>query len=269
AVGVAQYGYLVWRTYDPPAAAPLGVAAHNLEEFWWVVSGKEWQGQMLAFGPRELITERLPLFARYFGRDFALAGLLVPLGVLVLRPWRLNVFLLLVAVGNGLFALTYDIPDIFVYLLPSYLVATIYLGAACEAILRRLEGRAAAPAFLLALATVPAVLYVWNRAVLTQTHNAHDAHRIEANLAAAGHDAYILVLDYKPQMYYWYYLYGEGWHRRNIRVEQIHHAAEAAAYARSGTGPAVYCDGPEACDALAEAGLRLIPRGDAFYQALP
>ena len=269
AIGAAQYGYLVWRTYDPPAAAPLGVAAHNLREFWWVVSGEQWQSQMFAFGPAELVTQRLPLFARYFGRDFAAAALLVPLGVAALRPWRVNVFLLLAAAGNGFYALTYDIPDVFVYLLPSYLVAAVYLGVACEAVLRRLGGGAAAAAFLVALAALPPALYVWNRAALAETHNGRIARRIEANLATAGRDAYILVPEYEEQMYYWYYLYGEGWHRRNIRVEQIQHAREAAAYARSGDGPAVYCHGPEACAALAGEGLRLIPRGEEFYEARP
>ncbi|HEY8490611.1 MAG TPA: hypothetical protein VIO14_06430, partial [Dehalococcoidia bacterium] len=276
AVGVAQYGYLVWRTYDPPAAGLLEVQAHNLREFVDVVTGGPFRDRMFAFGPSEL-PDRVRLFLALFRRDFKFMVPVVALGVLALRPWRLNVFLLLVAVGNGLFALTYDIPDIEFYLLPSYLVATIYLGVAIDWLVTRAAriqpalGLAAVLPFVLVLG----VIYERNRPALDRSHQTQDARRIEANLAYADRDAYILANDYHDWMYYWYYLYGEGWYRRNITVDMWLFSGldRAAGYLREGTGlppgTAVYCEGLEVCSALASAGFRLADTGTGLQRVLP
>jgi hypothetical protein len=76
-------------------------------------------------------------------------------------------------------------------------------------------------------------------------------------------------------MYYWYYLYGEGWYRRNITVGMWLFSGidRAAIYLREGTGlPAgtrVYCEGLDACGVPVSASRKPADTGTGLQQVLP
>jgi hypothetical protein len=128
-LGLSPYLYLPIRaSMDPPAnyADPS-----NLQNFWFILSGGNFRGQMFVFGPDRL-PERLGLYYGELVRQFPmvlLAG--AALGVLVLlskdRP--LAALLGTLLAGYLIFALEYGISDINPYFISTYLLLALFLAA--------------------------------------------------------------------------------------------------------------------------------------------
>ncbi|MDP9362822.1 MAG: DUF2723 domain-containing protein, partial [Chloroflexota bacterium] len=127
ALGALQYSYVFWRTADEHPVF-LEMRASTLEEFWWWVSGGPFRGRMFAFTVEEVLTQRLPLFVDHFLEEYGVLTPVVLLGMATFGHLRLNVFLLLCAAGPAFYAINYDVGDYFVYFIPTYFVAAVYLG---------------------------------------------------------------------------------------------------------------------------------------------
>ncbi len=130
-VGASQYAYLFWRT-GASGVGYLESRARTLADLWWIVRGGEFAERQFAFGPAELVVVRVPIFVRLLVEQYGAAIGLVLLGVAILRDRKLNVFFLLSAAGNVFYGLNYNIPDIFVYFIPTYFVAAVYLGTGLD-----------------------------------------------------------------------------------------------------------------------------------------
>jgi hypothetical protein len=138
-LGLTPYLYLPIRaSMDPPIneADPT-----SLGRFWELVSGGGQQELLFRFGPAEL-PGRLMIYAHYLFRDFNLVLLMVALaGVAFLlsrdRPVAaLTGFLFL---GWLVHALEYDIFDVELYFIPTYLVLCLWMVAGFRALLEVVE----------------------------------------------------------------------------------------------------------------------------------
>jgi hypothetical protein len=138
-----------------------------------------------------------------------------------LRNTKVNVFLLLLVAGNLIFALSYSIIDIFVYLIPTYLVLAIYLGEGLKTTFAFFkERRLRVPASILVL--VPLVFFGRNiQYNAFQTDVKEDA-EVMSLLRTMDRDAVLIVSDYHYGMMLYYYVLCERWNERNITIAYYH-----------------------------------------------
>ncbi len=252
ALGALQYSYIFWRSsVEHPGF--LEMRASNLEEFWWWIRGGQFTGQMFALTLEEVVTDRLPMFVAFFLGEYGVLTPVILLGVATLRSVRLNVFLLLGAAGNLVYAMNYDVGDVFVFFIPTYFIAAVYLGLGLGRIARLLahlgavivarghpRGIPPQPSSnppTLALARAPLVLVPWmlvlaNLNVVDQSENTAAAAATESVLREAGANAVILTAGYHYSDYQslMYYLYGEGREKDNLYALQAPEPGAVAAY---------------------------------------
>lgn len=233
ALGAAQYGYLFWRAAQPDPVY-VEMDPTDLGHFLWLMSGGPFHGHMLAFSPRELLAERLPMLKQFVQHEYPFLLALMGLGMLLLRPLPLNFFLLLGIVGNVGFALSYDIPDIFVYFLPTYFILAIYLAQALNWIHHRLQqdGLRLPIGVMLLL---PLMLFALRidqiRDPLTITDK--DVVAVQEILQTLEQDAVIVAPSYPYAQYFWYYLLVDEWQaEQNIYLAFEYRLDEIHAYVR-------------------------------------
>lgn len=213
ALGSLQYTYLFWRTSDP-STPYLESQVSSLGDLRQVLSGAQFKGLFLAFGPQELLEERLPMFWHLLVREYHLLGLLAICGLVVCmrRDWRLATFLLLVLAGSAAFALEYAIDDIFAYFLPVYLVIAVFLGLGFDAVLSFVarDGRLTLPIGIRAsaLLAIPILLIISNAPRVDQSENTADNNRVEEALRVVGRDGLLVSPDYYMSELFWYHLIG-------------------------------------------------------------
>ena len=138
-VGLTPYLYLPIRASMNP---PINEAdPTNLKRFWELVSGGDHGDLLFQFGPAELIG-RVMLYADYLFRNFNLFVLMVALAgvAFLLRRDRavaaLTGFLFL---GWLFHALEYNIFDVELYFIPTYLVLCLWVAVGFRALLETAE----------------------------------------------------------------------------------------------------------------------------------
>lgn len=190
-LGLSPYLYLPIRaSMDPPAnyADPS-----NLQNFWFILSGGNFRGQMFVFGLDRLL-ERLDLYYGELVRQFPMVLLVgAALGVLVLllkdRP--LTALLGTLLAGYLIFALEYGISDINPYFIPTYLLLALFLAAGLGWLLEWLRGMAwllslprdlAPAAILLVVFALMALDALDTRTEIDQSNN-YEARRVLESVA--------------------------------------------------------------------------------------
>lgn len=227
ALGLGVYAYLPAMAaanppvnWEDPRTAP---------QFWQLVSGQIYQrllfGVRAAYLPGRLaawMSEALRQFGGPWGALLAMAGL-----------WRVDRrdhawwrATGLVALCYSIYAITYDTTDSFVYLIPAWGVAALWLAAGLDWLLEAVEAawrqrlaaqapvfareRALAAALLVVLCAVPAiaVFRFWPENDLSHDQEARTF--VARALAEAAPDAVILVTGDQPTFALWYAIYGLG-----------------------------------------------------------
>jgi len=203
ALAVLLYGWLAWRWRDPQ----LAYTALWLDEparAWFEISGGQFRGRMFGLGLEELLEQRAPQFLATLGGALAwltpaaLAGWLLP------ARERVRAALLLGAVGPAVFALTYGIPDIEPYFLPTLLC----LFASSALALSWCERQGPVGAWLApgaALALGCAHLY-WNHAPADRREEARHERAALAQLERIGRDALLLWPNAEQSQLLWHLL---------------------------------------------------------------
>jgi hypothetical protein len=179
--GLSPYLYLPLRYRAGPA---FNYAGHydatgtfiplNLQtagDLWWLISGRAFTGQMLAYGGTELWRE-VGSFGVELWRAFFAIGIgpgLLGVAVLLRRDWRLGLMLLLMFACNAGFYIDYRAADKVTMFLPTYLVWALWLGIGYQWLLGWMRGGNDADAqkwgtWLLRSAMIGAVLVAmaWN-----------------------------------------------------------------------------------------------------------
>ena len=138
-LGLLPYVYLPVRARMDP---PLNVGdPSNWERFWYLVSGSQFKGYMLVFGPEEL-PGRLYMYASYLLGQFHWAFVMIGItGALLLLARDRAAFALLgfLYLGWLLYALEFDIGDIYYYFIPTYLVLAVFAAVGFGTLSREAE----------------------------------------------------------------------------------------------------------------------------------
>jgi hypothetical protein len=137
AVGALQYGLLLWRGADG-AAAYREEPINGLGDLLSFATGAKFHGQMFAFGAREWLARLLSAADRAVG-ELAPIAFFVPIGLVRLGRTPVNLFLALAFLANLIFALGYDISDLWPYFIPNHCIAVVYAAVGLDAVIRRVE----------------------------------------------------------------------------------------------------------------------------------
>jgi hypothetical protein len=99
--------------------------------FWWEISGRAYQGSLFAVPFRELLN-RIPAFARLLLDQFGILGLIIGLiGAVMMEGLKKPVVWLLIWLFAAycIFSLGYTTNDSFLYLIPAFMVFSIWVGS--------------------------------------------------------------------------------------------------------------------------------------------
>ncbi|MDQ3972760.1 MAG: DUF2723 domain-containing protein, partial [Actinomycetota bacterium] len=150
--GLVPYAYLFWRAADPSLVYEE-VRMTGLASFWAAFSGGGFRQQMFAFGLRSMLTDRLGMFAGLVGGQPLLPAVpFAAVGAARLGAGPAGGLLAAWALTNTVWAMGYDVGDVHVFFLPTYLVLVVWATLGAEAAVRALPDRVAAPATALLLA---------------------------------------------------------------------------------------------------------------------
>lgn len=97
---------------------------------WWLVSGRAFAGQMLAYSETDLWSQ-VGQYWTYLWREFFAVGIgpgLIGLVLLLRRKWRVGGMLLLMFIGNVVFYTDYRVTDKDTMFLPTDLIWALWLG---------------------------------------------------------------------------------------------------------------------------------------------
>ena len=241
ALGVAQYGYLVYMGRVGPYSEQPVRGWRDVPDF---VTGGGFRERMFAFGPGELVADRLPMLGRLAWGELGLLLALAAFGAW--RAWRgphraIAVHLLLLGLTAAVYALGFDVPDVFVFFLPTWLVATVFLGLGAEAVAAALAPHLRDRRHLLAagaaLACIPLVLGLVNYTRASQRGAVGVQDRMGRLFDAVGQDALIVTDNYADSEYVWYYLLGEGLgEERDLALANQVRPVDVAAFVEEGAG---------------------------------
>lgn len=143
-LAIAPYAYIVWRSLDP-AASYLEVEIRGVTDFVRALRGTNYTTLMFSFGPRALMSERLPMFYRLLHGEpllWAVPIALVGLVRLRLRPG--NLLLAGWCAAVTLWGLEYDIGDVFVYFTLTYVVTVLWAAVGFDWLVDLLRGAVSA-----------------------------------------------------------------------------------------------------------------------------
>lgn len=212
-VGLSVYLYLPWRYSTQPAFNYAGqydaaglfnpVDLQTPAGLWWLVSGRAFAGEMLAYQGLDLVREVAHFGVQLWQAFFAI-GLgpgLLGLVLLIRRDWRLGGMLLLMFSFSAGFYIDYRVVDKDTMFLPAYLIWAVWVGVGYQWVLDwlgqvreqepglvRLEGG------LLRLVLAGSVLLVlaWNWPLVDQSGDWSSRQRGETILRQAAPNALIL-----------------------------------------------------------------------------
>lgn len=139
-LGLSVYLYLPWRAAQRP---PVNWGdARSWSGFWWTVSATIY-GEYLFGLPLVYLPGRLANWASMLGQHFTWPGLALGL----LGIWHLwdhkrdyLAFSVISFAAVVIYALMYNTTDSYVYLIPSYLLFTLWIGCGAYSFLRELVG---------------------------------------------------------------------------------------------------------------------------------
>ena len=205
ALGLGSYAYVLWRSASPGPTTYLGSRATSLSELLGVLRGDEFAGELFAF-PWEHIREiRIPNVRRYLHEEWARALLLVPLG-LVRRLWTpLTALLVAWTVVDLVFVVNYDVVDVQVFMLPTYLCVAVWLGLGVDL----LVGRWLLVSGALVAVALPVVFAAWHWHRVDESKNLPAARRASVAAATVPEGSLLVAPDYQTEQFLLYPLLGD------------------------------------------------------------
>jgi hypothetical protein len=175
--------------------------------------GTELQGLMFAHPWQRVVFGEGWGYVKHLLREFyVLPVALIAWGAAVGPSWRAWFFGLAFA-GELTFALNYAIPDIRFYYIPTFLIASIWLGLGAQDLLSRWPALAR---MRWVVAALPLAMLVLNFAPNDRSRDDAMDRRVRSTLAVVGANALIVTPEYTETMAFTYHLLAEGWQARNI-----------------------------------------------------
>jgi hypothetical protein len=216
-LGLAQYGFILVRTRQ--GAAYLGSQATNLAELWDVLRAKQFGRRLFAFDLRELVAARLTLVGRLLWDELGLGGAALGLagtGALLRSRRYLAALLLGGALGPIVFALNYDVPDLQVFIMLSFVLIWPVVGLGAEYVTARVAGPGSWRGWVVGAALTG--LPIWQLASNFKGSD-HSDRTFESRYFSALFDwlparSAVVTENHSVDHLLNYMLYGEGWAAR-------------------------------------------------------
>ena len=277
AVGLGSYAYILWRSAVGGPTTYLGSRATNLSELLGVVRGDEFAGELFAFPWQHIREIRIPNAERYLHEEWAKALLLVPLGF-VRRFWSpLTALLVAWAVVDVVFVINYDVVDVQVFMLPTYVCVAVWLALGLDWLVGRWRVVSAVAAVAL-----PVVFASWHWHRIDESKNLPAAWRAQATAETVPRGSLVVAPDYQTEQFLLYPLLGEGLaSSRDIAVVEddvplsavAGHVREGGALSvvgrPSSRGRTAYAVSPRTLRELRVLGVRGERVGDHLWRLVP
>jgi Protein O-mannosyl-transferase TMEM260-like len=213
-LGASQYAYVIHRYYSAPPGVYIEMAAGTIKKFIFYVTGGQFQGDIFPISFRSLLIVDGPTIAKYIARDMLFLLPLAFYGFYLLRKNPIGWLLLVVIVGDVMFATGYMISDIFTYLIPTYLAATLLCAVGWDALASKIPSWSR-----VGITLVFPVIFLFSNFALADQHSSTEmSTTCDEILRVAGHDAVIYCPDYSYAMALWYKYYCGGWQARNVQI---------------------------------------------------
>jgi hypothetical protein len=204
-LGLGSYAYVLWRSSFAGPTTYLGSEATSLSELLGVLRGDEFGGHLFTFPWEHLREIRIPNARRYLHEEWAKALLLVPLGF-VRRLWTpLTALLLAWAVVDVVFVVNYDVVDVQVFMLPTYVCVAVWVALGLDWLVGRWRLLSAVTAVAL-----PLVFASWHWHRIDESKNLPAARRAGATVQAVPPGSLVVAPDYQTEQFLLYPLLGEG-----------------------------------------------------------
>jgi hypothetical protein len=247
-----------------------------------MVTGSRFRDGMFAFTLHQLFVDRLPLLGTFLWHEFLFALPLLVLGAIYFAERKLEWLFVIYFLSNSLWALNYNVIDVFVFFIPSFMVLTVFAAVGLDCFAKWRPCRRVHAHILLSLC-IPMSLLLINWRKVDQSDNVSAKRAIESILRAVDSRAILVSPGYHWSEYFWYYLIGEGLGDRDVFVMHHFSPADIKAYLEDQVsfrlpeqrrevplGLDVYCFTDGHAEVLAQAGL--VPerwRGDIFRIRAP
>jgi len=127
--GISLYLYVFIRSLDLDAYIEMRI--FNFNSLISSMSGGHFRKQMFCYSIKELLTERFPFYLTTLISQFTLIGYIIGLyGICCFLKDRLKLalFLILLIICNLFYSLNYNIFDIDIYFIPTFLVFAMFIG---------------------------------------------------------------------------------------------------------------------------------------------
>ncbi len=174
-LALTPYAYIPIRaSANPPLS---GFHPTTLKNFFDFVTGRQFQEQMFVFGPSEL-PGRLEMYLQHLTHQFSPAFLVVAAFGLWYLVFKDRAFLAMLGVlylGWLFYSLEYDIVDIWVYFIPTYLIACILVAPGISILfdaVDQLAQRLSAPQRRIALSALLVLVLLTPLAGMQSTYKA-------------------------------------------------------------------------------------------------
>ena len=182
-IGLTPYLYLPIRaSMDPPLNR---VAPETLGSFLHLVTGVEFADRMFVYGPTELAGRTQQYFSDYLTHQFFYAPLLllasVGIGRLLIRDRPALAMLAFLYLGWLVWTLEYDIRDVYVFYIPTYLALSIFFAVGVAAVLegvQTLSERSSSKLGVAAVACLTVAVFVLPFIGVGQRYDAVDRSRV-------------------------------------------------------------------------------------------
>lgn len=206
--GLSVYLYLPLAARNDP---PINWGApHTLAGFWWVASGKLYQGYLFAL-PAERLLPRLGAWSRLWLQQYTPIGTALALNGLASwierkqSAWAWATGLMFLA--YALYAITYDTSDSYVYLIPAFLLTALWMAEGTQSIMHSMANQRTRPLrilSLLLLGGIPLWSLIHHYRTLDLSHDNTAAQWVEevfrqlpkGAILITGEDRHTFTLDY-------------------------------------------------------------------------
>ena len=278
-----QYLYLFWRSHTHTLF--LETSIPNWQTFWWYITGAQFKSNMFTFTFNEIFFQRLPMLIKITIKEMHVFILLAWVGLFQKTiSLKKSIFLILIFLGNLFYALNYDIPDIWVYLIPNYFIIFVYVGIGFEKLFLLFRQQ---KKILCGLSMALFTICLWHGYCFIQKEvyanpTTQDAKQIKDVLSSVKGNAIILTDQYHKFYFLNYYLIGEQDSKKNIYAPMHHLNIELIKkyvifnepfYLENQrcfvpTGLEVYCIDKNLKKQLQSYHLSIIKLGNNFYKIL-
>jgi hypothetical protein len=182
----------------------------TLENLIWLVSGKLYQGELLAL-ESAMLPGRIRSTAALFLDQFGVLGVLIGfMGLIVYyKSTRLNRNMIWISLAFLIFPLMYDTRDSFLYLLPSFLCFAIWIGEGLGNLMNAAAQRSARLGIWVGLIFI-AVVFIraggqWSQVDASRDHRAENFGR--EMMANTPKDAILFAKSDQAVLTLWYFHY--------------------------------------------------------------